>query len=451
MKNLFAFYNAYTSQFGPDDCGIACISMLLKYSGRYGDADRLIRAASVPAGGLSLLDLRNLASAYALRARCVRMDAENLRKSPTPCILHVKHGEHNFHFVICNLASRKQGSWRYLISDPATGISWVSEQELIARWSGGAALYPDELQLRSPPVKEQSWFLFFRAACTYSVLFGVMPALTVFTALLGVALSWMLQRGIDHPLTEMHSGLLIPVLMLLSCIMLAKNAGTYFKQRILIRLNEDTRKRYHSILTDHLRGRFSDPQAVKRGLAEIQRIQLAVHTFFSVYLSDGALVLLLISGMWYFEPVAGFLLSIYLLIILWMAVRSSSGIAWNQSVMAEMSAEQETGLISFAANAGNPIAGDHLANDPAISARARVLAFMISRYHLFYECIGTITVLAMLSYCLYLAGRSEMSYNMLMTTVIVSYFVTVLSLRITQVFPVMTEGARLIRKFEKLI
>jgi ABC-type bacteriocin/lantibiotic exporter with double-glycine peptidase domain len=451
MKNLLAVYNTFTGQLGPDDCGIACLSMLLKYSGRYEDSDKLSVSVKAPAGGLSLYDLRTLAADFKLDARCVRMDKKALR-SAVPCILHAVNSGGAYHFVVCFDAKHRRGGWRYLIGDPARGITWIGEYGLDAIWHDGAALFIENLRFRHLRMTDHVWSSLFRAVTFQKMLFISIPLLNLCAAALGVALSWLLQRGINDSLTGHKTSLLIAIITLLCIIMLAKSLGNYLKQRLLIRLNSDIRRKYLAAFFRQVSRCKADDASVRKGFADVQKIQSAVTALFAVLFSEGTLVTLLLAGMWFFEPVAGLISTLYAGIMILTGIRHSAMVSWHQGGLTEAYTFNEKSLLEIVTSGSlhTNLLDDQLSAEHDHTARISSMASSISKYHLWYECMGTLAVILMLSFGLYNVRQGLMSYNVLMTEVIIGYFITILTPRICQVFPLITEGARLSRKFGQL-
>lgn len=445
MKKLFAVYNSYTGQRGPDDCGLACLSMILNFAGRYHDGTKLMHLNKAPDGGLSLFDLRELAADNQLISRCVQMDLETLRNLNMPVILHVRLPDGNFHFVVFYYSRRYRCSSDYLIADPATGIAWYPEEDLCLKWTNGAALYFEDLRFGWPKPADQVWLALFRGVSFHKTLFISIPVLNLFITLLGAALSWLLQRGINDSPGDKKNSLLIAVMVLLGLIMVAKSVGTYLKQHLLIRLNSDIRLKYFQLLCENLNS-LTDETAIRKGLADIQRIQNAVSALFGVLFSEGSLLAVLLGAIWYFEPVAGVILTVYMGLLCWMGIRSSAGLNWQQGVLNEMAASTEQAF--FKVGFGDGRMSGLIEKQSNYTQMAKSLAGNIGRNSLLYECCGTLAVIMVLSLCIYHIRLGYISYNMLMTEVIISYFITILAPRICQVFPLITEGARLSRRFE---
>jgi ABC-type bacteriocin/lantibiotic exporter with double-glycine peptidase domain len=456
MKNLYAIYNTFVSQTGPNDCGIACLSMLLNYEGRYNDADKLISDYSASENGLSLLELRNIAGELRLSSRCVTMDLSSMREAKTPSILHTVNYTGANHFVVCFGGEKKNGCYRYLIADPATQMHFVSEKELVEIWPGSAALYLDAIQFNPHAIPDHPWFILFKIKAFRKALLISIPFLNICSTVLGIALSWMLQRGISDSLADKKNSIVIAVVLLLLFMMLFKSLLSYVRQHILITLNGAVRDHFtRAFIRKILSAEFMpgiNEHTIKKGFADIQKIQNALSAFIVVMMSEGCIICLIAAALWYLDPVAGFINTIYLVLVTFLALKTSPEFAYQQAELSELSASGENALLSTTLTLRDiqqrpHILQTHLQNQMRYLGRAKALAGNIGRLNLWYEWMGTINVITVFIFCLYHIRRQAISYNTLMAEVILSYFITALMPKVCNVFSVISEGSRLTRRY----
>ncbi|MCC8407724.1 hypothetical protein LJ707_02205 [Mucilaginibacter sp. UR6-1] len=452
MKNLLMLNNTFVRQRGPDDCGIACIAMLLNYAGRYDDGLHLLLYENATPSGLSLFDLRELATRSGLKSRCVSMDENTLRALDSPCILRTRNPDGTYHFVVCFGAESSRGKWRYLIGDPATGMAWLPGTSLEKSWCDGASLYVEDLRRGPFRLANHIWYALLKTDSFQKTLYISIPVMNAGVTLFGIALSWLLQRGISDSPSEKKISLLVATVILLGCMMLAKSLCSYLRQQMLIRLNGEIRRKYVYRFIARYSGKQTDAAIIKSGLRNIQVIQNAFMALLGVLFCEGSLVMLLLAGLWYFEPVTALIDSLYVLVVLWLGFCNSTFFTARQAALSGTESANEKALVQA-------LTGDHAARDSlkirlqeqsAYIEQAGSLAGSVNRYNLLYDCCGTASVICVLISCLYNLRNGHISYNMLMTEVIISFFISVLTPRICQAFPVINEGARLIRQFEKL-
>jgi hypothetical protein len=101
-------------QLSENDCGAACLAMILRYYQRHVSINRLRDLVNVSRDGASLHSLAEGAEALGFRARGLRADYQHLKKVELPAIVHWE----NFHYVVLYEVSAD----RVVIADPATEL-----------------------------------------------------------------------------------------------------------------------------------------------------------------------------------------------------------------------------------------------------------------------------------------------------------------------------------------
>jgi ABC-type bacteriocin/lantibiotic exporter with double-glycine peptidase domain len=233
MQNIHLLQRSFVRQAGEDDCGLACLSMILAYGGKLSEQADLSRQL-VPPGGLSLLDLKHLAVRYGLNARVVELDVPTLRSLPVPCILHTHQTNGAPHFEVCYGSRLKQGRYRYLMADPAGQFYWLAEPELLSKWPFRAALHFAELTYDPAAFRHPSWQVLLSLRPFPLALLLPVPLLSIGSALTGVAVSWTLQRGINDP-SILQGRVVVLLLGLLLLIGVARSGMAFLRQYLLVR------------------------------------------------------------------------------------------------------------------------------------------------------------------------------------------------------------------------
>jgi ABC-type bacteriocin/lantibiotic exporter with double-glycine peptidase domain len=453
MKKITAVQRYFIRQAGPNDCGLACLGMILNYAGRCRDADRLFSETPVTGKGLSLLDLRKLAAGQGIDSLCVRMDLETLRANTKPCILHFLTANNATHFSVCFGSVVRKGRVEYLIGDPATGIHYLPEDDLVILWPTNAALYFDHLVEHQPALRDHPLFSLLQIRSFRKTLLIVIPFLNICSTLTGIALSWLLQRGINDSLADKRTSLVIAVVLLLFVITIFKGVISHVKQHVLIALNSAVS---NQLTTDFLSRISTRPgrsdgaeKYIRTGLDDIRKIQHSVSAFVAVLFSEGALVTFIMAGIWYFDPEAALSDTVYVLAMGLLAYRAGPAMTLRSARLQELSGAVENALVdelkgSRAVREGFDL---HLANHRKYLAYARSLAVRISRQILLSECLGTVNVIFIFMICLLQMQQQHLSYENLMVIVILSYFITALMPKIGNAFTVIDEGAALIRRY----
>ena len=110
-----------------NECGLACVCMILNYFGNQSELASL-RSAQGDGRPLSLEAISNLAESYHLAVRSLRCEIEDLTKLQLPVIAHVDFD----HFVVIDRCSRNSLS----LLDPASGKLTASMKTFSNRFTG---------------------------------------------------------------------------------------------------------------------------------------------------------------------------------------------------------------------------------------------------------------------------------------------------------------------------
>ena len=437
MKNITYFRNLFVRQDGPNDCGIACLSMVLNYAGRPGDSDTLRSQHAFAPRSLSLLELRKLAAGCELAAQCVLMGIDTLRKQDRPCILHMENESGEQHFQVCFGTRRIGGRYRYLMADPARQIYYLDEAGLIELWKSKAALYFPGLLPGLPAAGPAFKLLSFHLSIPGALLV-VVPLLHIGSCFMGIAITWVLQTGMQNSFSGEKTSLLVALAALLLLINISRSALAFIRQKLLMMVN----RHVNDQLTDRLLNDIKNykeqnlPKAsypLKRAMTDIQRFQNAVFVLINVLMADGSLLLLVISSLTYYQPVIGCVNLVYLLIALLVTVIKLPSLDFDHAHLAEMAAIAESQLlkeisrpIPFDLQQSNTYRRDHA----RYQTFAKMLAGKISKLNLFCECAGSLNVVIVLIISLLKLKQSGLSYGPFLILVLSSLFLSTLIPRI---------------------
>src|SRR5574344_1703672 len=119
----FLFYNQHDSM----QCGVACLQMVSKYSGREYSLHFLSDICFATSEGVSMLGISEAANEIGLHSVCTRATVEELSKVSLPCILHWNQN----HFVV--LYKVKKGK-KFYIADPGKGLVTYNIDEFNSHW-----------------------------------------------------------------------------------------------------------------------------------------------------------------------------------------------------------------------------------------------------------------------------------------------------------------------------
>lgn len=117
-------------QQSANDCGLACLSMVMRFHGVKTRVDSLAASAPDTADGLTVLDLVTIARGHGFDATAYRLSPDLLGELPLPLIAHWNPR----HYIVVERVSADE----VMLADPATGRRWLSPDEFAERFSGVA-------------------------------------------------------------------------------------------------------------------------------------------------------------------------------------------------------------------------------------------------------------------------------------------------------------------------
>jgi len=449
MLNINNIKNYFVRQSTKDDCGTACLAMLLRFSGREGAVSTL-QNLPAPTGGHSLLELRNLAAEYGMLAQCAEMDLNFLKSLSTPVILHLVNEAGDHHFVVCfgYVPGRKGG--KFIIGDPAFQVYYAAPGEIDEKWGSKAALYFPGLP-QGPAKDNQSNLSGMLGLRAYPIgLLVTMPILGLCIATFGVALTWLLQEGLTNT-GILKENVIYSAIVLLFIICVFRNLFAFLRQFILIQINLNT----NAMLTGQLLAKFSGSgfnsrstleENVKAGFVRIQKIQNAVSTFISTVLSDGFLVLLLLGGASYQSCWVGFVNCLFITASAWWEIRLLPGRIYRlnrTTYLSNTAAELLTrNIFSQQFTGENPaetLAFNTFYNDGL--RRTKKYAVNLSLKFLLSECLGTLNLIIVIIFSIYRLEYQLIDYGSFLLMVIETYLISAFMQKICASFQVIAEGS----------
>jgi ABC-type bacteriocin/lantibiotic exporter with double-glycine peptidase domain len=462
MKHIRQIRKTYARQLGLNDCGVACLCMILKFNGNLKEADLLRNSLTSYDQNLSLLELRNMALTADVPARCVRMEIAFLAENTKPCILHLNDNTDGSHFQVCYGSEYGRAGRRYLMGDPARGIHYISEEALGQIWVSRAALYFDSLVSKPAKQANSSWHLLLTAQLIPKGLLMSIPLLHVFTAILGIAWSWALQRGINSSIAGKEGHLIAGMIVLLLIVTIAKNLFSYVRQQLMVRLNSTINKHLmYNLIQDVLirkrKGGTDDGHNyLKNSVSNMMKMQQAVSAFLATILSEGALVVLVIAALCYQSPIAGLINVGYLLIIAFCAFQTFPRLLFDHAHLNELSGLTEKMILQdIQIPAEIKTSGEqerafefHAENHYRYLVFAESVSSRISKNSLVQECLGTLNVISVFIYGIMRLRDESLDYSAFMIVVILSYIVTAMMPKVCSSLFIMSEGIEASRDYK---
>ena len=210
------------------ECGAASAAMMMAYYGKYIPLDKVRVDTDVSRDGCKASKILRGVRGHGFEAKGYRMGLEKLLQSEVPCIIHWNFN----HFVVFEGVKGKY----YYINDPAQGRRKLTRDELDASFTG-VALYmkpgPDFQK-----TKKENGLLDFvkkRLEGQYKALLALL-LLGICLIFPGIFIPIFSQIVIDDILIGGNTGWLKPVLIAMLGTLVFQAAFTFYRDKVLIRL-----------------------------------------------------------------------------------------------------------------------------------------------------------------------------------------------------------------------
>lgn len=448
MLNINTIKRTFVRQHNTDDCGPACLAMIMNYIGKTDLAKSIIY--QVPSnGGLSLLDLKLAAQAVHLDCKCVELEIDYLRSVTNPCIIHTKNELGLDHFEVLYGGKKSKKGFQYLVADPAIQVSWISEPELLKRWESKTALWFAPLTANFRPFSNNPiQFIFDNNYYPFGILVAL-PLLSFSIAAFGIALTWLLQRGLNEP-RILQGGVFLSLTALLLIISIFKSLFSFLRQHILININLDANSKLskalvYGLISSAIFNHHRGGQFARKSLGHIQKMQNALSAFLGVVIADGSMILLLLGGLFYLHPIAGAIIFIYLITYGYAILKSLPQTAYDQERLKQLSTASELQLANdISINKSDVLLPDYsafLKSHRRNLGVAKEMALKVSILYLLYECCGTVAIVLVFFLGAQQLNKGDLSYNSFMLSVIEAYLIASLMPKLHASFQQIAEGS----------
>jgi ATP-binding cassette subfamily B protein len=142
MKKPFPHY----PQLDAMDCGATCLRMISKYYGKSYSNQFLREKSFITREGVSMLGISEAAESIGFRTQGVKINLEQLKSAPLPCILHWNQAHFVVLYKIKGAKARKRegkdhshlralNPSRFYIADPAGEKYVLKEDEFLKCWA----------------------------------------------------------------------------------------------------------------------------------------------------------------------------------------------------------------------------------------------------------------------------------------------------------------------------
>ncbi|MTI89025.1 MAG: peptidase domain-containing ABC transporter [Balneolaceae bacterium] len=241
---------AFVHQKDQSDCGVACLAGSIQYFGGAVKLERLRELSGTSKQGTTLLGLYQAAKEVGLIAEPYEAEVDDLCELKEPCILHVIKNKTLQHYIVCY----GYGEGKFLISDPAEGVMYVSEDELKKIWQSKALLLlKPTSSLTAKKEKQKRRWEWIKALVEEDMsILGLALALGIFITVLSLSTAIFSQQLIDDIIPQRDLVKLFLGVGLLTILLFARSGLSYIRQLFLIRQSRDFNNRIINYFYDAL-------------------------------------------------------------------------------------------------------------------------------------------------------------------------------------------------------
>lgn len=226
------FQKHYHKQFDQQDCGIACLKMILSYHGSAESSERLRELSGTQQTGTTMLGLLQAGKELQFEVEAFEANPEHLAEINSLCILHITKPGGLQHYIVYY----GQENETFYFADPAEGLIRLSKEELVALWVSKALLLfkaTDKVRTRKKNKKTSvQWVLTqVKEDSNHLILIGL---LGVVIAVLSLTLALFTQQLIDKILPEKKIMLFFSGLGLVFLLLGFQQVLRFFRTRFIV-------------------------------------------------------------------------------------------------------------------------------------------------------------------------------------------------------------------------
>jgi ABC-type bacteriocin/lantibiotic exporter with double-glycine peptidase domain len=180
----------YVAQLIQTECGLCCITMILRYYGNYQTLNDLREYMEIGRDGLRLRHMGEMLEHLGFKAKAYKTTIQGLRQLPTPSILHWE----NNHYVVLEELSDKH----MIVVDPAYGRRKIPLNEAEELYSGYVLSATPTEEFKPKKKKRNVWFDYTYLIFENKKKFLLISALTLSLYLMTLAMPVFIQFTIDR-------------------------------------------------------------------------------------------------------------------------------------------------------------------------------------------------------------------------------------------------------------
>ncbi|MDC9723799.1 MAG: peptidase domain-containing ABC transporter [Urechidicola sp.] len=270
----------FTLQHDQSDCGVACLLSIIQYYESNNSLEKLRELSGTTKQGTTLLGLYQASNQLGFTSQGNEADIQAIIDHKEPLILHVVLEERLQHYIICYGYENN----KFIIGDPAKGISTYTKEELEKIWKSKTCLTltpnNDFIKSKVQTKNKKDWFIKLIKEDSKLISFSILLGLCI--AILGMAMAIFSQKLIDDILPSKDFNKLITGIILVAFLLLVRVFFTSLRDYFLITQSKDFNNRiidsfYTSLL--HLPKPFFDTRKIGELVARLndtQRVQRVI-------------------------------------------------------------------------------------------------------------------------------------------------------------------------------
>ncbi len=241
MKSKKKYNKIFVLQHGEYTCGLACLSMIVKYYGGNINQEDIRYMSGTSIQGTSLLGLYQTANNLGLVANGYESDISTLKVIKSPVILHVVRENNQQHYIVC---FEFDGS-RFIIGDPSWGILYMSENELDVIWKSKVLLKVDftEKFIKSSSEKKEKKQWINNILKEDRPILLVSLILGIIVSILSLTTALFSQKLIDNWIPANNMGKLMLGVTLFFILLFFRSFLDYFKRIFMVKQSKDLNMR----------------------------------------------------------------------------------------------------------------------------------------------------------------------------------------------------------------
>lgn len=235
--NQHQLKKVHVQQLGEFACGLACLSAVTNYYDGPISQEKLREISGTTLNGTTLLGLFQASKQIGFEANGYEADIDNLKKLDSPVILHVVMDGNRQHFIV----SYGYSDGKFVVGDPAWGITSYSEDELAAIWQSRTllSLRPTE-KFRTSGIDKQSQWEWFKAIIREDLpILSVAALIGTAMAVLGLSTAIFSQKLIDDFLPNRETEKIFVGFAALFVLLVARAALGYIRGIFMVRQGRD--------------------------------------------------------------------------------------------------------------------------------------------------------------------------------------------------------------------